>query len=52
MIIVAILVFIFVLSLIVLVHEFGHYFYAKRNGVKVEEFAFGYQPRAFGGYKS
>lgn len=34
-----------VLSLLVFVHEFGHFVVAKRTGVTVEEFAFGYPPR-------
>lgn len=44
----SILVFILVLSVLVLVHEFGHYWVAKRNGVWVEEFGFGLPPRVFG----
>lgn len=46
-------VFLFVLGLIlftglVVVHEWGHYFMARRNGVKVEEFGLGLPPRAWG----
>ena len=33
---------------LVLVHEWGHYLAAKRNGVKVEEFGLGFPPRAWG----
>lgn len=40
-----IIVFLFVLSLLVLVHEFGHFLVAKKAGIKVEEFGFGYPPR-------
>ena len=29
----------------VLVHEFGHFIVAKKNGIKVEEFGFGFPPR-------
>src|SRR5690606_26942825 len=29
------------------VHEFGHFWVAKRSGVKVHEFAFGFRPRLF-----
>lgn len=43
-----ILLFLLVLSVLVFVHEFGHYVSAKRLGVKVEEFGFGFPPRAFG----
>ena len=34
--------FVVVLSLLVFVHELGHFVVAKRAGVKVEEFGFGY----------
>ncbi len=33
------------LSILVFVHELGHYLAAKRSGVIVEEFGFGYPPR-------
>ena len=37
-------------SIIILaaLHEFGHFFIAKKCGVKVEEFGIGYPPRIFG----
>ncbi len=38
------LVFILILGLLVLVHEFGHFIVAKFFKVKVEEFAFGFPP--------
>ncbi|MFI5241232.1 MAG: M50 family metallopeptidase [Microgenomates group bacterium] len=44
----SILVFILVLSVLVIVHEFGHYWVAKKNGVWVEEFGFGLPPKIFG----
>lgn len=31
----------------VLVHEFGHFFSAKKFGIKVEEFGFGFPPKLF-----
>ena len=43
-----IITFIIILSVLVLVHELGHYFVAKKYGIKVEEFGFGYPPRLFG----
>lgn len=46
--IITILVFILVLSVLVLVHEAGHFFVAKWMGIKVEEFGFGFPPRAYG----
>lgn len=32
---------------LVVVHEFGHFFAARRNGVEIEEFGIGFPPRAF-----
>ncbi len=46
-----ILLFIFILGLLVLVHEWGHFFAARRAGMRVYEFGFGFPPRAFGMYK-
>ncbi len=37
-----------VLSVIVIVHELGHFIAAKASGVKVEEFGLGFPPRLFG----
>lgn len=44
----ALLIFILTLSILVLVHEFGHYIVAKKNGIRVEEFGLGLPPRLFG----
>ena len=44
----SVLIFIIVLSVLVLVHELGHFFAARRAGVLVEEFGFGIPPRVFG----
>lgn len=49
--ILTIIIFILVLGLLVLVHEAGHFFAARRFGVKAEEFGFGFPPRMFGFYK-
>lgn len=43
-----ILAFVVILGVMVIAHELGHYIMAKRAGVKVEEFGFGYPPRLFG----
>lgn len=43
-----VLVFILILSVLVLIHEVGHFLVAKKLGVKVEEFGFGFPPRLFG----
>ena len=42
------LIFIIALSVLVLVHEFGHFIAAKLTGVKVEEFGLGLPPRLVG----
>jgi regulator of sigma E protease len=40
--------FFLILSLLVLVHEIGHFFVAKKAGIKVEEFGLGLPPRIWG----
>ena len=45
---ITLLVFLLILSLLVLIHEAGHFFVAKKFGIKVEEFGFGIPPRAWG----
>ncbi len=42
------ILFLAVLSLLVLVHEFGHFFAARIFGVKAEEFGYGFPPRLIG----
>src|SRR3989304_6211169 len=42
-----ILLFIIVLSIMVLIHELGHFIAARRVGIKVEEFGFGFPPKIF-----
>ncbi len=46
--ILTILVFILILSVLVLIHEAGHYFVAKFLNIKVEEFGFGFPPKIWG----
>uniref|UniRef100_A0A7C4TKX6 RIP metalloprotease n=1 Tax=candidate division WWE3 bacterium TaxID=2053526 RepID=A0A7C4TKX6_UNCKA len=41
-------VLIVILSILVLVHEFGHFYAARRNNVRVEEFGWGIPPRIWG----
>ena len=43
-----ILVFLLILTVLVLIHELGHFFVAKKFGIKVDEFGFGLPPRAIG----
>jgi regulator of sigma E protease len=40
------LIFLIILGVLVFVHELGHFLVAKRAGVRVDEFGFGYPPRA------
>ncbi len=47
-----IVIFILVLSVLVFAHELGHFFTARRLGVKAEEFGFGFPPRALGFYRN
>lgn len=42
------IIFISILSLLVLIHEFGHFITAKKSGVRVEEFGLGLPPRILG----
>lgn len=45
---ITVIVFLVILSVLVLIHELGHFLVAKKLGIKVEEFGFGIPPRAFG----
>lgn len=44
----SIFIFLIVLLVLVLVHEFGHFFSAKKFGIRVDEFGFGFPPKLFG----
>ncbi|HSX18953.1 MAG TPA: site-2 protease family protein [Candidatus Saccharimonadales bacterium] len=43
-----VVVFILILSILVMLHELGHFIAAKRAGIGVEEFGFGLPPRIWG----
>lgn len=43
----AILLFILILLVLVIIHEFGHFIAAKWVGMRVDEFAFGFPPRVY-----
>ena len=43
----SILLALIVFSILVFIHEFGHFLLAKKNGVKVIEFSIGFGPRLF-----
>ncbi len=45
---ITIIVFLFVLSILVLVHELGHFLVAKKLGVGVEKFSLGFGPKIIG----
>ena len=37
--------FVLILSVLVFIHELGHFWFARRSGIVAEEFGFGYPPR-------
>ena len=43
-----IVIFLVTLSILVVLHEYGHFLVARRNGVRVNEFAVGMGPKIFG----
>lgn len=42
------IVFIIILGILIFVHELGHFLVAVKNGIRAEEFGFGFPPRIFG----
>ncbi len=42
------IIFIIVLAILILVHEFGHFIVAKKSGIRVDEFGLGFPPRMIG----
>ena len=44
----SLIIFIFILSILILVHEWGHFITAKKCGVRIEQFALGFGPKLFG----
>ncbi len=46
------IIFILILGVLIFVHELGHYLIAIRNGIKAEEFGFGFPPRIVGAVKN
>lgn len=49
---ITVIVFLLVLSVLVLAHEFGHFSVARFFAIKVEEFGLGFPPRAIGWYRN
>jgi len=46
--IISIIAFVFVLTVLVMAHELGHFWVARKNKIKVEEFGLGLPPRIWG----
>ncbi|MBI4707396.1 MAG: RIP metalloprotease RseP [Candidatus Omnitrophica bacterium] len=44
---ISVLVFVFILSILIVVHEFGHFIAAKKIGVRVEKFSLGFGTQLF-----
>lgn len=44
----SIIIFFVILLVLVLSHEFGHFIVAKKSGIRVDEFSFGFPPKLFG----
>ncbi len=44
----SIIIFIVILLVLVVSHEFGHFIVAKKSGIRVDEFSFGFPPKIFG----
>ena len=49
--VVSVIVTLLIFTIIVVVHEFGHYIVAKKNGILVEEFAVGLGPKIIGWHR-
>jgi len=43
-----IIIFLLILLVLVVSHEFGHFIVAKKAGIRVDEFSFGFPPKLFG----
>ncbi len=41
----SLIIFIFILSILILVHEWGHFIIARKCGVRIEQFALGFGPK-------
>ena len=48
MILLTLVAFLIILGLLIFVHELGHFIAARKSGMEVEEFGFGFPPRLFG----
>ena len=44
----SIIIFVVILLVLVVSHEFGHFIVAKKSGIRVDEFSFGFPPKIWG----
>src|SRR3989338_8017351 len=44
----SIIIFLIVLVVLIVAHEFGHFIVAKKSGIRVDEFGIGFPPKLFG----
>ena len=44
----SIILFIIILAILILAHEFGHFIVAKKSGIRVDEFGLGFPPKLYG----
>ncbi|MCK9352206.1 MAG: M50 family metallopeptidase [Candidatus Paceibacterota bacterium] len=44
----SIILFIIILAILILAHEFGHFIVAKKSGIRVDEFGIGFPPKVYG----
>lgn len=42
----SVIIFIIILAVLIIVHEYGHFIVAKKSGIRVDEFGLGYPPKA------
>ncbi|MBI1754983.1 site-2 protease family protein [Candidatus Azambacteria bacterium] len=47
MILFTIVIFVALLAALILLHEWGHFFVARKSGIRVDEFGIGFPPKAF-----
>jgi regulator of sigma E protease len=43
----SVIIFLIILAILILVHEFGHFIVAKKSGIKVDEFGLGFPPKLY-----
>ncbi|HYC83383.1 MAG TPA: site-2 protease family protein [Candidatus Paceibacterota bacterium] len=44
----SVIIFLIVLAVLIITHEFGHFIVAKKSGIRVDEFGLGFPPKLFG----